>query len=253
MKPKKSLVFLFLLVSFTTSLFTFMYTSSVNHELTELRQYLEIASVAIDSEKVIAVNKRIVAKEPRLNILYTKEYMDLVSVLRKLTDSIPTDVLWTYLIYPANNREVDSIAGATWKEAPSTLGKTWTILSVLTVDPNPKDPSSLPGVIFDASPFPAMVSIIRGIEPITISEIVEDKVYKTWNRAGFIKIFDKNGSFIAVLAVELTLKHEINLILNTLILATMYGLVISLFLTLVWVRYQSSKEPITKENNGNEG
>lgn len=242
MKPKKSVIFLTLFICLISSLFSFIYSFSINQELSYIKKYAILSSIAIDSEKVANINNNLLLGNSKTAIINLKEYTDVVNILRQVKEKMPVDVLKTYLLYPGSSEEVQKISGS--KEDLFSNGRTWTIISVLTTEPNKDDLNSLPGVVFETTYFPAMRAIIEGSESLVISEIVEDKMYKTWNREVFVKIFNNSRDYIAVLGIELTIQHELNIILTAFVWAILYSVVISLFLTLIWVRYLENKQVV---------
>jgi len=245
-KHNRVAIFSVLMLVCTSCIFYFSYTSSTQAEIQRITQSLKLAAVAIDTPKVREVNSLIVAKENKLAILNNKSYKALVATLDKITSNMPMDALWSYLVYPASEYELSNL-DPNWKDNPEKYSREYTILSVLTVDKDINNPNTLPGVLFDMTDFPAMIDAVNGSDNITVSEIVYDGVYDTWNRGGFIRIYDEYGNFVAVLGVEIELKHEINIILNSLIFSVAYSVLLSIFLTLVLIRYYAIKE---EENNG---
>jgi hypothetical protein len=243
---RKGLIFLVSMLLCTSILFYFVYTTSTQEHLAEMTKSLKLAAVAMDYVPIHEVNSLILNKKSPSDLLHNDSYKKLVSTLHKISDNFPIKTMWSYLVYPASEYELSTLIPADGQT--SIQYSDYTILSVLTIKPDLEDPSTLPGTVFDMSKFPAMVEVIKGSSVLVISEIVYDGVYNTWNRGGFIRIYDDKGHFVGVLSVEIDIGVELNIAISAMIFALIYSVLISLFITIVLTRYNEAKIEETQKD-----
>jgi hypothetical protein len=245
---KKVLVFSILLLLVTSMLFFFTYGASVKEEQKQLSQAMKLSSIAIDTDKTEIVNNMIFSRMDKSLIINSKPYHDLVTIINRISDSMPVETKWSYLFYPPSDAQLDSLTVG-WNSKPSLKRNDYVVLTVLTVDPVMTDPLTLPGVVFDIQPYPAMEEIVKESEQIVISDVVYDETYKNWNRAAFMKIYNAQGSIVAILGVETAILYEVKIIVNSLIFSFIYSILISVFATIFVVRYYESKTAFALKEN----
>ena len=229
--------FTIVLTLLTISMTYFLYVTETAHTTDELKRFITMAAVSMDPDKLEDVNAAILSKMPKMELLQHPAYTYLVHKLNKITNAMPIPSLWSYIIYPASPEDLRKLMTVTGNlPNPSAPVNNLTVLSILTVAPSLSDPKTLPGTVFDMSKYPAMIEAVNGSSNLVISELVHDDVYDTWNRAGFIKIYNPRGLFVGVLAVELSLQAEIKALVNSLVYALFYS-------TLVFVRIKETIKP----------
>lgn len=219
----------FLFSMFFCLFFYSVYSNSVKGIENDLRIGLKLASISLNTDDIQKVNNSILSGASQIETYEMKEYKSLVKTLNKITDNMTVKSQWSYLIYPASIAELYKI-NKNYGLSDKVLS-TSSVLSVLTVPFDPKDSKTEPGTIFDMKDFPAMFEATKGPSNITVSNLVYDSVYKTWNRGGFIKIRSDDGKFIGVLGTEVPLDKELSLARDALILGGLYSLLFALFFT----------------------
>jgi hypothetical protein len=234
MKPKlqRTLAFIGLLLASITLLFLVDYSNSVSREAEQITTALQVGRIALSEEHIMKVNQMILSGSDRLTILKSAPYQNLVHTLNEFSAAAPFKVLWSYLMLPTTLENIDNLASLRGQQVkPSSISDGWIILSVLTVPFDPKDPDTLPGVIFDTTPYPAMYRLLHSTADVTTSPITYDMTYGTWNRAGFIKVWDDEKRLVASLALEITMETEVWIIGSSLLFSVVFGSILS---TLVW-------------------
>lgn len=215
---------------------TIMLLATNKNRERDISAFLKIAEVAIDETDLQFINNAILTKSitPYPDIVNLPQYQNLVRTLTEIQGAYKNNILWTYTMLPLTVEQVDVVASASWDIKPSELAdKKFTAISVLTLEAIENDTTTHPGTLYEYSNYPALVKVLEFSEQATVSGVVYDKVYKSWVKSGFIKIYDYNENVIGILGVDLSIETIIVDVITVLLLATIYSGLITIGIVLI--------------------
>lgn len=228
-------------VSISIVLFMSMFFVYNYFEQIILQNYLKMSTMFVQGYELSWVHEQLKKENvSKIEIYNSKEYSTLKEKLKKLANYSTIPIYWSYILYPGlTSEEIDSIASKNsiaWRTSlPSDFPDTkWIVISVVTVPFDIYNPDkTLPGVIFDYSPYPEFTQVLDEGHEFTVSSISYDYTYNFITKTYLQKIIDiHTGEVLGVLGINLPPEYLFNQIFFLLAL-TLIGIFLFKFFNII--------------------
>lgn len=240
-KIKNRMIFAYFIVFFTITSVLFgiwHYSISINEEKL-FRQYMKLATIAINENDFNSINEMILERKSPLEILETEEFQRMRNKLIRINDNFPLPILYTYTIIFFNENSKFLLP-----ENEEDLTN-WIIIATDSIEINLDKPKTLPGFIYNTRNFPEILHIMNGAEFYLAKRSTYDDVYKVRAKAGVHIIYNSEGEIIGALGMDKEIFSTSGLVLSALLASIVYGFLITsfIFISLSKVRIVIMKKP----------